>query len=192
MSRIVELGLVEVVNNLRQQFPVNRIAKIVNEKYLPEGEEPISAMAFHRYFKSHAPISLSDTTGGITTNEEVDPYDEMKSLSETMDNRIETLSEQIRLIEQSAKANNDIPENKKIELAKDSAYCAAVKLLELLVSRKQSLLNDIARYQAELGTYANIREILKIMIGTLKQYNGAYESFKQMISANKDLKALCK
>ena len=89
-TRIDELGLAAKVNELRQQYSYARIAKIINEKYLPEGEEPISQMTVHRYLRKQNSelLPVKETSG-----DEVDPYDEMKKLIDTIDSRLDTLQE---------------------------------------------------------------------------------------------------
>jgi hypothetical protein len=53
-------------------------------------------------------------------------------------------------------------------------------LLNTLVNRKQSILNDIAKYQAEIATVENMRKAIRIMVDVLQGMgNGVYETFKR-------------
>jgi len=179
-TRIDELGLAAKVNELRQQYSYARIAKIINEKFLPEGEEPISQMTVHRYLRKQNSelLPVKETSG-----DEVDPYDEMKKLIDTIDSRLDTLQEALT---ETEKTKN------KAELRLDEPYQDMVALQEKLISRKQNLLNDIAKYQSNIGTFQNMKEIIRILVSTLKSIPGAYDKFRNQIDANVDLKNLCR
>ena len=179
-TRIDELGLAGKVNELRGQYSYARIAKIINEKYLPEGEEPISQMTVHRYLRkqNNDLVPIKDING-----DEVDPYDEMKRLIDVIDSRLDVIQESLIEIEKT---------KNKSALKSDRAYQDMVALQEKLISRKQNLLNDIAKYQSEIGTFQNMKEIIRILVETLKSIPGAYEKFRNKIDANVDLKNLCR
>lgn len=194
-SKLVELNLVDKVEQLKaQKMSMPQIQKIINEKYLPDGEQPMSLMVFYRYFNSKlAKIAPTDLSREIAeAQNEVDPYDEMKGLSETMEVRIEKLAEQIQSLETDNRKHNEANPDQKIDLALDDGYRQAIKLLEQLVGRKEALLNNIASYQAQIGTFENMRRAIKIMVDVLKSIPGAFETFSKQIESNVDIKNLCK
>ena len=182
-TRIDELGLVDIVNKLKGQYSYARIAKIINEQYLPEGEEPISQMTVHRYLRKKNEVVPVKPDLPVAESEEIDPYDEMKMLINIIDARLESIQESLTEAEK--------PKNKN-SLKDDEAYRDLVSLQEKLISRKQNLLNNIAKYQSEISTYANMKEIIKILVETLRSIPGAYDSFRQKIDGNIDLKNLCR
>ncbi len=183
-TRIDELGLVDIVNELRGQYSYARIAKIINERYLPEGEEPISQMTVHRYLrKKNEIVPAKQEVVAVPESEEIDPYDEMKMLINIIDARLESIQESLTEVEKK--------KNKNV-LKDDDKYRDLVSLQEKLIARKQNLLNNIAKYQSEIGTYTNMKEIIRILVETLKSIPGAYDSFRQKIDGNIDLKNLCR
>lgn len=189
-TRIEELGLVDKVNELKATRGYASIAKIINEKFLPEGEEPISTMAVQRYFKKQNAMLVAGN--GLEQSDEPNPYDELKALSEKIDSRLESLGAVILHAEENIKKHNKEHPNEQISLKDDDNWQKAIALQERLVARRQSLLNDIAKYQSEIGTYSNLKEIIRIMVSTLKQFPGAYELFRLKVNSNVELKNLCK
>lgn len=189
-NRIVELNLHDTAISLHKQFSINRVCKIINEKYLPEGENPISHMTFQRFFKNLEKHPIATVNNEITSasEDEVNPYDEMKSLAETIDLRIDALDEEIKALDELRKSKSDLGSVPKWM----ETYNQKVSLLEKLVARKQSLLNDIGSYQKEIATYQNMKEVIRIMVDTLKSYPGAYDTFKQQLEGNTKLINLCK
>lgn len=193
-SKIDNLGLTTICIELRKGgMSLPKIRDIVNSKYLPPGSEQISLMAFQRWYDKHkGDVMKFDEHHEVVHEPEIDPYKQMKTLSETIEERIEHVKAAIKEKEELyAKEKAAKPELEP--LANDEDWKDTQMLLNTLVNRKQSILNDIAKYQAEIATVENMRKAIRIMVDVLQGMgNGVYDTFKRRIETNPDLKNLCK
>lgn len=166
-----------------------KVCDIINDKFLPEGEPKISLRAFYRFFKNskYAVVPVKDLP---EEDDKVDTYDEMIKLAENIDCQIEEAQRRLARLETDAKGNYKAALNED-DAVSTGDYKELAALLEKLVSRKQSILNDITKYQATIATYSRYREIIRILVNELKAVPYAYEAFRAKLETNKDLKNLC-
>lgn len=186
MSKISDYQFEKQVRDLQAQGKsIRKIAEILN-KQIPADDEPISEMAVSRWIRadkkqlpminvpdkavdeSDNPESL--TIAGVQASEDVNPYEETIKLINDCDYQIEILKKRV---ERTAMVN--IGDSKKSSIDPQS-------LLAQYISRKQSLLQDIAMYQKDLSNYAKVKETLKIVFDTLKEVSPeSYEQFKKEV-----------
>ena len=92
-----------------------------------------------------------------------------------------------------------IYEIEDVEMKKDNAGLELLKkgatdpqvLLQNFIARKQALLADIANYQKEMASFAQVKEALKIVFDTLQKVSPeAYEQFKKEIVEKQHIKNL--
>lgn len=196
MSKISDYQFEQQVRELQQQGKsIRKIAEILN-KQIPTDDEPISEMAVSRWLradKKQLPMievkqtSLADATDsltatGVQASEDVNPYEETIRLINDCDYQIEILKKRIEreamiTLGDGAKKSSTDPQ----------------ALLAQYISRKQSLLNDIATYQKDLSNYAKVKETLKIVYDVLKEVSPeSYEQFKKEVRDKQSLVNLTK
>ena len=196
MSKISDYQFEQQVRELQQQGKsIRKIAEILN-KQIPTDDEPISEMAVSRWLradKKQLPMievkqtSLADTTDsltatGVQASEDVNPYEETIRLINDCDYQIVILKKHIEreamiTLGDGAKKGSTDPQ----------------ALLAQYISRKQSLLNDIATYQKDLSNYAKVKETLKIVYDVLKEVSPeSYEQFKKEVRDKQSLVNLTK
>ena len=195
MSKISDYQFEQQVRDLQQQGKsIRKIAEILN-KQIPTDDEPISEMAVSRWIradKKQLPMikvkqEISDTADtltstGVQASEDVNPYEETIKLINDCDYQIEILKKRIE-----KEALITVGENKKNGNADPQG------LLAQYISRKQSLLNDIASYQKDLSNYAKVKETLKIVYDVLKEVSPeSYELFKNEVRDRQGLTNMLK
>lgn len=160
---------------------------------IPQDDEPISEMAVSRWLradKKQLPMVESTNTpklsdNGVEESEDINPYLETLKLVDDCDYQIEILKKQIEKATKFTQSNSDnsLASNKKGENPQS--------LLISFLTRKQSLLADIANYQKEMASFAQVKETLKIVFDTLQKVSPeAYEQFKKEIIEKQQIKNL--
>lgn len=197
MSKISDYQFEQQVRDLQQQGKsIRKIAEILN-KQIPTDDEPISEMAVSRWIRadkkqlpmikvksdsSSADIADTLTSTGVQASEDVNPYEETIKLINDCDYQIEILKKRIE-----KEALITVGDNKKNGNADPQG------LLAQYISRKQSLLNDIASYQKDLSNYAKVKETLKIVYDVLKEVSPeSYEQFKKEVRDRQGLTNMLK
>lgn len=189
MSKIEDYKLVDVVVRLHRQGKSQvAIASELN-KMIPKDEEPISNMAVARWLKANnemlnylekaidspleqrklnsTPMFISNQNG-VEASIDVNPYEETLKLIDDCDIQIETLRRRIDNVKRAS-------DNQTID--QDS-----MKLLSQFIARKQTLLADIAQYQKEMASFANVQIMVKMVYEALKETSPeALEKFKEKI-----------
>lgn len=188
-SKIEEYGLSEIAIQLfREGLSYGKVAKALNEQ-LPEGEEPISVMAVHRWRKAGdneekiRSLILADENNSVSADvaqdEAVNPYVETCKLVEDCDVQIDTVKSRL-------KALSKVKVGSKLENEN-------ITLLATLIGRKQSLLKDVAIYQKDMASYNSVRQMMKVMVEVIKQENpDAYKRFKERIANEVAFQAMLK
>lgn len=193
MSKISDYKFDEIVREMyRQGKSMRSIAKILNEQ-IPQDDEPISEMAVSRWIradKKQLPMlqveqnSLPDklNVNGVEESEDVNPYEETLKLINDCDYQIDILKTQIEAITKFGRQ----PTN-------DKKGDNPQSLLQNYIARKQSLLADIANYQKDMASYAQVKETLKLVFDTLQKVApDAYEAFKSEIVTKQQIKNIMK
>ncbi len=188
-SKIEEYGLSEIAVQLfREGLSYGKVAEALNQQ-LPEGEEPISKMAVHRWRKADGneekirSLVLADqnnsVSGDVAQDEAVNPYLETCKLVEDCDVQIDTIKNRLKALSKSTVGG---------KLESDN-----IALLANLIGRKQSLLKDVAIYQKDMASYNSVRQMMKIMVEVMKQEApDAYKTFKERIANEVAFQAMLK
>lgn len=181
-SKVVEYHLEDtVINLLNEGKSVNKIAQILNEKYMPSLGDTISEMAVRRWVDVHAKAngklvvktqfnlpSFKQTQ--VEVDEDVNPYGETLRLIENCDNQIMVLTNQLDML----RNNHDIAVIKLQNQTRD--------LLNTYITRKQSLLSDIHKYQKDMSSFSNVKEKLQIIYNIMQEVSPeSYEVFKKRV-----------
>ena len=187
MSKISDYQLEKIVRDMHNEGKsIISIAQFLNTQ-IPKDDEPISEMAVSRWLradKKQLPMVSVDNKptndNGVEDSEDVNPYLETVKLIEDCDYQIEILKKSIELKK----------DNAGLELLKKGATDPQV-LLQNFIARKQALLADIANYQKEMASFAQVKEALKIVFDTLQKVSPeAYEQFKKEIVEKQHIKNL--
>ena len=177
-SKIEEYGLTDTaIQMFREGQSFGKIAAALNTM-LPEGAEPVSTMAVYRLRKNPVidskvkELLLADSVGSVSANvqqdEEINPYIETCRLIEDCDVQIDTIKARLQATKKATVGS-------KYELDN-------MGLLANLISRKQSLLKDVALYQKDLANIDNVKKMMKIMVELMKQEApDAYNTFKERL-----------
>ncbi len=181
-SKVVEYHLEDtVINLLNEGKSVNKIAQILNENYMPSLGDTISEMAVRRWVDVHAKAngklvvksqfnlpSFKQTQ--VEVDEDVNPYSETLRLIENCDNQIMVLTSQLDML----RNNHDIAVIKLQNQTRD--------LLNTYITRKQSLLSDIHKYQKDMSSFSNVKEKLQIIYNIMQEVSPeSYEVFKKRV-----------
>ena len=181
-SKVVEYHLEDtVINLLNEGKSVNKIAQILNENYMPSLGDTISEMAVRRWVDVHAKAngklvvksqfnlpSFKQTQ--VEVDEDVNPYSETLRLIENCDNQIMVLTNQLDML----RNNHDIAVIKLQNQTRD--------LLNTYITRKQSLLSDIHKYQKDMSSFSNVKEKLQIIYNIMQEVSPeSYEVFKKRV-----------
>lgn len=182
MSKISDYKFDKLVRDMYKEGKSIRKIAIELNKLIPTDDEPISEMAVSRWLradKKQLPMLTVEnglSQNGVDEHEDVNPYVETLKLVEDCDFQIESLKkaiEQKRLLNLNPKSADPLV------------------MLQNFIARKQSLLADIAGYQKDMASYAQVKETLKIVFNTLKDVSPeAYEQFKKEIIEKQQLKNL--
>ena len=181
-SKVVEYHLEDtVINLLNEGKSVNKIAQILNENYMPSLGDTISEMAVRRWVDVHAKAngklvvksqfnlpSFKQTQ--VEVDEDVNPYSETLRLIENCDNQIMVLTNQLDML----RNNHDITVIKLQNQTRD--------LLNTYITRKQSLLSDIHKYQKDMSSFSNVKEKMQIIYNIMQEVSPeSYEVFKKRV-----------
>lgn len=181
-SKVVEYHLEDtVINLLNEGKSVNKIAQILNENYMPSLGDTISEMAVRRWVDVHAKAngklvvknqfnlpSFKQTQ--VEVDEDVNPYSETLRLIENCDNQIMVLTNQLDML----RNNHDIAVIKLQNQTRD--------LLNTYITRKQSLLSDIHKYQKDMSSFSNVKEKMQIIYNIMQEVSPeSYEVFKKRV-----------
>lgn len=181
-SKVVEYHLEDtVINLLNEGKSVNKIAQILNENYMPSLGDTISEMAVRRWVDVHAKAngklvvksqfnlpSFKQTQ--VEVDEDVNPYSETLRLIENCDNQIMVLTNQLDIL----RNNHDIAVIKLQNQTRD--------LLNTYITRKQSLLSDIHKYQKDMSSFSNVKEKMQIIYNIMQEVSPeSYEVFKKRV-----------
>lgn len=181
-SKVVEYHLEDtVINLLNEGKSVNKIAQILNENYMPSLGDTISEMAVRRWVDVHAKAngklvvksqfnlpSFKQTQ--VEVDEDVNPYSETLRLIENCDNQIMVLTSQLDML----RNNHDIAVIKLQNQTRD--------LLNTYITRKQSLLSDIHKYQKDMSSFSNVKEKMQIIYNIMQEVSPeSYEVFKKRV-----------
>ena len=181
-SKVVEYHLEDtVINLLNEGKSVNKIAQILNENYMPSLGDTISEMAVRRWVDVHAKANgklvvksqfnlPSFKQAQVEVDEDVNPYSETLRLIENCDNQIMVLTNQLDML----RNNHDIAVIKLQNQTRD--------LLNTYITRKQSLLSDIHKYQKDMSSFSNVKEKLQIIYNIMQEVSPeSYEVFKKRV-----------
>ena len=186
MSKIDDYGFGNLVLNLRKQNISYRIiADTLNGK-IPVGDEPISEMAIFRWVRANGkkeqlPMIVEEekSVNGIDKSDDINPYEEVVKLVNDCDLQIELLKKRIEPIRRNKELS-------KIDLDN-------LDKLHQYIARKQSLLTDVAKYQKEMTSFAEVKDMMKIVYECLMQSAPeAYELFKQKVAERQNMKTIMK
>ena len=181
-SKVVEYHLEDtVINLLNEGKSVNKIAQILNENYMPSLGDTISEMAVRRWVDVHAKAngklvvksqfnlpSFKQTQ--VEVDEDANPYSETLRLIENCDNQIMVLTNQLDML----RNNHDIAVIKLQNQTRD--------LLNTYITRKQSLLSDIHKYQKDMSSFSNVKEKMQIIYNIMQEVSPeSYEVFKKRV-----------
>lgn len=189
MSKISDYKFEQTVRQMyKEGKSLRSIAQFLNTQ-IPKDDEPISEMAVSRWIradKKQLPIISVENpveatnNNGVEESEDVNPYLETVKLIDDCDYQIEILKKRIELKK----------DNAGLELLKKGATDPQV-LLQNFIARKQALLADIAAYQKEMASFAQVKEALKIVFDVLQKVSPeAYEQFKKEIVEKQQIKNL--
>ena len=107
-------------------------------------------------------------SANVQQDEEINPYTETCRLIEDCDVQIDTIKARLQATKKATVGS-------KYELDN-------MGLLANLISRKQSLLKDVALYQKDLANIDNVKKMMKIMVELMKQEApDAYNTFKERL-----------
>ena len=181
-SKVVEYHLEDtVINLLNEGKSVNKIAQILNENYMPSLGDTISEMAVRRWVDVHAKANgklvvksqfnlPSFKQAQVEVDEDVNPYSETLRLIENCDNQIMVLTNQLDML----RNNHDIAVIKLQNQTRD--------LLNTYITRKQSLLSDIHKYQKDMSSFSNVKEKMQIIYNIMQEVSPeSYEVFKKRV-----------
>lgn len=186
MSKIDDYGFKEIVLQLRGKGKSLRaIADHLNTK-IPNGDEPISEMAISRWLKAngeikYVPVITDDniSPNGVEKAEDINPYEETLKLINDCDLQIELLKKRIEPIRTGRALSNLDHSN--------------LDKLQTYISRKQSLLSDVAKYQKEMTSFSEVKEMMKIVYECMQIASPeAYELFKQKVQEKQNMKTIMK
>ena len=213
--KIDDYGLRKVTGTLRANGKSYKgISRILNENYIPKDEEKISDMAVARWIKAnqdyidmiHAQLLIQEepqlpeaiksankelsaieenyvalqNQNGVSAAEDVNPYEETLQLIDACDMQIDILKRRLDLTSDnsfSSKAETD-----------------ASNLLQKYISIKQSLLADIHRYQVQIASYGNMKELIQIVHETLKETcpQSVYDEFRKRLAEKQAIRVMIK
>ena len=193
MSKISDYKFEKLVSEMYANGKSMRSITRELNALIPQDDEPISEMAVSRWLradKKQLPMVESTNTpklsdNGVEESEDINPYLETLKLVDDCDYQIEILKKQIEKATKFTQSNSDnsLASNKKGENPQS--------LLISFLTRKQSLLADIANYQKEMASFAQVKETLKIVFDTLQKVSPeAYEQFKKEIIEKQQIKNL--
>jgi transcriptional regulator with XRE-family HTH domain len=173
-SKIDMYDLGEKVVELRHKngLSLDDAADVINEKYLPEGAEPISHMSIARWEISNncKPVPSIIRTDQLLTPM-MNTYDRMCELLSKVDRQIQKVNFKL---------------NEKNILTDDYVKLSAA--YEKLISRKQAILNDITKYQRQIQSSDNTNKLLGVLIEELKKEDiEVYTRFVKRIQQNKEM-----
>ena len=148
---------------------------------MPSLGDTISEMAVRRWVDVHAKAngklvvksqfnlpSFKQTQ--VEVDEDVNPYSETLRLIENCDNQIMVLTNQLDML----RNNHDIAVIKLQNQTRD--------LLNTYITRKQSLLSDIHKYQKDMSSFSNVKEKMQIIYNIMQEVSPeSYEVFKKRV-----------
>lgn len=190
MSKIEDYKFEALVVEMRGQGKSLRaIADKLNSK-IPETDEPISEMAVSRWLKANkdiqylpivdepsTPMNIGER--GLEKSEDINPYEEIVRLVTDCDLQIELLKRRVEPIKKGLPLTNMDIQN----LTKLHEY----------IARKQALLADIAKYQKDMASFSNVREMMKLVYDSLQEVSPeAYEKFKLKVAEKQSIKNILK
>lgn len=192
MSKIDDYGFGDLVLKLRASgYSYRKIADELLIK-IPLSDEPISEMAISRWLKSrkqqeerqNLPMLEPDkelTANGVEKSEEINPYEEVLKLVNDCDLQIETLK---RKIEPVRRNNNKVINKMDLD---------NMDKLHQYIARKQSLLADVAKYQKEMTSFSEVKDMMKIVYECMMiAAPEAYELFKQKVAEKQTMRTIMK
>lgn len=199
-NKIDSYGLRDVVLSLHNAGKSQRqITKFINSK-IPKDDEPISEMAVYRYLKAERQIAEATQPALIEQGkQEVVLTDEQAMKSATgvdLADEVNTYEETLKLI---GDCDFQIESLKlKLESCKDSKFLTKMDLdnmdrLDKFIARKQSLLSEVTKLQAEMAKYEQIKEAMKILYEAIQEISPeSYELFKRRVAEKQNKKSLFK
>lgn len=186
MSKIKDYGFEQDVLELRAKgYSYRVIADTLNSK-IPDGDEPMSEMVISRFLKAHKEIKYvpviddeSLSPNGVDKSDDVNPYEETIKLINDCDLQIELLKRRIEPI-RTGKALSTLDHQN-------------LDKLHQYIARKQSLLSDIAKFQKEMTSFSEVKEMMRIVYDCMMvAAPEAYELFKQKVAERQNMKTIMK
>ena len=193
MSKIDDYGFGDLVIKLRSQGKSMRfIADELNIK-IPIEDEPISEMAVSRYLKANEKKNANNlpmitqeekllvNENGVDKAEDINPYEEVLKLVNDCDLQIETLKRRVEPIRRDRTKELD-----KFDLEN-------LDRLHKFIAQKQSLLGEVAKYQKDMSSFTEVKEMMKIVYECMMLVApDAYELFKQKIAEKQNMRTIMK
>lgn len=196
MSKIDDYGFGKKVLDLRAKGKSMRLIADELNILIPIEDEPISEMAVSRYLKAYekktgealpmvtleSKLSLPEVNeNGVDKAEDINPYDEVLKLVNDCDLQIETLKRRIE------------PMRRNRNKALDKFDLENLDRLHKFISQKQSLLGEVAKYQKDMSSFAEVKEMMKIVYECMMLVAPeAYELFKQKVAERQNMRTLMK
>lgn len=190
-SKVVEYHLEDTITKLfLEGKSINKITQILNEKYLPQQNDSISDQAVRKWVdinvRNNQNALVKQNTNlpsfaqtQVNPDEDVNPYSETLRLIEDCDNQIMILNKILN------EERNNVDE--KVIRSSNQAR----ELLATYITKKQSLLSDIAKYQKDMSSFTNVKERMQLVYKVMREVSPeAYEEFKRRLGTSFSLRGL--
>ena len=154
-SKIDKMGVGRKVLTMRKTLTCSEIADIVNERYLPAGEQPISMMAVSRYCTSHgmADMERNDISKDVTHFDALGEAEKVRRRLVKHSNKLESMIDDLKEDEEKLSELSSI----------SNAYLASLRQLE-------DLNESVSKIQKEQLGLTQVRKVLQAVLDTLNKY----------------------